>query len=432
MTFPGRQESFAYDVVFVLDRSASAGADTTKAMEDYISLLSDNGLTIKTGVVCFYYKAIVMKDLSTDEIDYESININTKEWGIAHGLEHRPYGTNLADGIAKGKAMLDADTSITDPSHKYLIIISDGDAHVFNDANGKPAVVVDKGDGGKKAGPDAYKRKYGNWNPPQDWSAYLNGVAALIAQDGDRYYYTKEISYSNGYPNAESFIPADELDQHAVTSDVALYQAYQEYMSVIKAGYRTSPVSVPSSHDRYYGPSFMDYLNGGDHLALDELIETVFYVGSGSTVTDEMGSGTDSEGNEYNFDFINDLDRINVRLNGETLDKKENDDGSYSFGEEKFLLAYDEAKDSFTFTIGTNITVLDELQIIYDVQLTNPQTVPGAYEDLYTNTEAVLHPRDSRGKDKPDENFRSPGSSMRTRILTRKSWKMENSGPKTM
>ena len=408
MTFPGRQESFAYDVVFVLDRSASAGADTTKAMDDYISLLSDNGLTIKTGVVCFYYEAIVMKDLSTDEIDYESININTKEWGIAHDLEHRPYGTNLADGIATGKAMLDADTSITDPSHKYLIIISDGDAHVFNDANGKPAVVVDKGDGGKKAGPDAYKRKYGNWNPPQDWSAYLNGVAALIAQDGDRYYYTKEISYSNGYPNAESFIPADELDQHAVTSDVALYQAYQEYMSVIKAGYRTSPVSVPSSHDRYYGPSFMDYLNGGDHLALDELIETVFYVGSGSTVTDEMGSGTDSEGNEYNFDFINDLDRINVRLNGETLDKKENDDGSYSFGEEKFLLAYDEAKDSFTFTIGTNITVLDELQIIYDVQLTNPQTVPGAYEDLYTNTEAVLHPRDSRGKDKPDEKFPEP------------------------
>ena len=148
MTFPGRQESFAYDVVFVLDRSASAGADTTKAMDDYISLLSDNGLTIKTGVVCFYYEAIVMKDLSTDEIDYESININTKEWGIAHGLEHRPYGTNLADGIATGKAMLDADTSITDPSHKYLIIISDGDAHVFNDANGKPAVVVDKGDGG--------------------------------------------------------------------------------------------------------------------------------------------------------------------------------------------------------------------------------------------------------------------------------------------
>ena len=74
MTFPGRQESFAYDVVFVLDRSASAGADTTKAMDDYISLLSDNGLTIKTGVVCFYYEAIVMKDLSTDEIDYESIN----------------------------------------------------------------------------------------------------------------------------------------------------------------------------------------------------------------------------------------------------------------------------------------------------------------------------------------------------------------------
>ena len=409
LTFPGMQENYSYDVVFVLDKSASAAEKTTQVMKEYISAISGNGAAIKTGVVCFYYEGVVTKDLSPDEIDYSKININTTEWGKAHGVGRRPYGTNLADGIAKGKAMLDEDTSVTDPGHKYLIVISDGDTHIFNNASGDPAVVVDIESGSKLAGPTAYERKYGNFIPPQDWGEYLTAIGALIVNDGETYYYSNGIHYNNSYSDAESYIPAGELNQHAVSSDVALYNAYQNYLSAVQAGYKTFAVGVPSPYDRFYGPDFMKYLNGGEELVLEELIDTICYVGSGSTVTDEMGAGTDSEGNEYNYDFINDPARINVKLNGKTLAKKTNDDGSYSFGEnEEFVLTYDEAKDSFTFAIYTNITVMDELQIIYDVQLTNPQTVPGAYADLYTNIEAVLHPKDSRGGDRPDEIFPEP------------------------
>ena len=409
LTFPGMQESYSYDVVFVLDKSASAGNETTEIMKEYISAISGNGAMIKTGVVCFYYKAIITKDLSSEEIDYSKININTKEWGIEHELGHKPYGTNLSDGIELGRSMLDDDVSVTDPGHKYLIVISDGDTHVFNNANGDPAVVVDMGDGTRKlAGPTAYVRKYGSWDPPQDWNVYLDEVGKLIAKDGETYYYSEGVHYNNEYTDAEDFIPEGELDQHAVTSDVALYRAYQSYLSAVQDGYMTYSVSVEGT-ERKYGPSFMDYLNGGKHLSLKDLVDTICYVGSGSTVTDVMGAGTDSKGNEYNFDFISDLDRINVKLNGKTLYKKENKDGSYSFGEkEEFLLKYDKAKDTFTFTIYTNITLMDELQIIYDVQLTDPQTAPGVYEDLDTNTEAVLHPKDSEGNERPDEEFPKP------------------------
>lgn len=409
LTFPGMQENYSYDVVFVLDKSASAAGKTTQVMKEYISAISGNGAAIKTGVVCFYYEGVVTKDLSPDEIDYSKININTTEWGQKHGVGRRPYGTNLADGIAKGKAMLDKDTSVTDPGHKYLIVISDGDTHIFNNASGDPAVVVDIESGSKLAGPTAYERKYGNFIPPQDWGEYLSAIGELINNDGETYYYSNGIHYNNSYSDAESYIPAGKLNQHAVSSDVALYNAYQNYLSAVQAGYKTFAVGVPSPYDRFYGPDFMKYLNGGEELVLEELIDTICYVGSGSTVTDEMGAGTDSEGNEYNYDFINDPAKINVKLNGKTLAKKTNDDGSYSFGEnEEFVLTYDEAKDSFTFAIYTNITVMDELQIIYDVQLTNPQTVPGAYADLYTNIEAVLHPKDSRGGDRPDEIFPEP------------------------
>lgn len=408
LTFPGMQESYSYDVVFVLDKSASAQAKTTQVMKEYVDVISGNGASIKTGVVCFFYKAVAIKELSADDIHYDDLNINTTEWGIQHGIGRKPYGTNLADGIAMGKDMLDGDTEVTDPSHKYLIIISDGDTHIFNNGNGYPAVVVDQGDGTNKlAGPTAYTRKYGSWDPPQDWNDYFSAVGELIDKDGETYYYSDSIEYSNSYSNAKSFIPADEINEHAVSNDVALYQAYRNYLSSVYAGYETFAVGVDS--DRKYGPDFMKYLNGGEELPLDKLIDTICYIGSGSTVTDQMGAGTDSEGNAYNFDFINDLDRINVRLNGKILDKKDNGDGSYSFGEDdEFLLKYDEAKDSFTFTIYTNITVMDELQIIYDIQLTNPQTTPGAYKELYTNTEAVLYPKDSKGEDGEPEYFPKP------------------------
>ena len=91
LTFPGMQESYSYDVVFVLDKSASAGNETTEIMKEYISAISGNGAMIKTGVVCFYYEAIITKDLSSEEIDYSKININTKEWGIEHELGHKPW-----------------------------------------------------------------------------------------------------------------------------------------------------------------------------------------------------------------------------------------------------------------------------------------------------------------------------------------------------
>ena len=48
LTFPGMQESYSYDVVFVLDKSASAGNETTEIMKEYISAISGNGAMIKT------------------------------------------------------------------------------------------------------------------------------------------------------------------------------------------------------------------------------------------------------------------------------------------------------------------------------------------------------------------------------------------------
>ena len=45
---------------------------------------------------------------------------------------------------------------------------------------------------------------------------------------------------------------------------------------------------------------------------------------------DEIGSGTDNKSNGYDFDFVNDIDRLALTVGGEVLDKTELIDPSFN------------------------------------------------------------------------------------------------------
>ena len=68
-----------------------------------------------------------------------------------------------------------------------------------------------------------------------------------------------------------------------------------------------------------FGPSFMEYLAGGEEASFDTIQnEIVYLLGTGSCVVDEIGSGTDNKGNAYHFDFVDDAAHLALAVGGRT------------------------------------------------------------------------------------------------------------------
>ena len=66
----------------------------------------------------------------------------------------------------------------------------------------------------------------------------------------------------------------------------------------------------------------------------DDLIQVV---DAGSKVIDEIGSGTDNHNNAYNFDFVNNINKLKLTVNGEALAKakvaaESGETARYNFG----------------------------------------------------------------------------------------------------
>lgn len=163
LSLPSAEEALASDVVFVLDKSTSA--DLEGQALDMLTALKDQAAStkakVKVGVVIFNKQAneTPLTDLATG---YETIENAIKQ-------EIRS-GTNTHAGLLAGKQMLDEDKEVA-ANRKYLIFVSDGITYMYN---AKPTATAwsFKADFWKHwAGPDNWKSKYDNNNPPADWSA---------------------------------------------------------------------------------------------------------------------------------------------------------------------------------------------------------------------------------------------------------------------
>ena len=89
--------------------------------------------------------------------------------------------------------------------------------------------------------------------------------------------------------------------------------------------YHCYALKAESGVDSYgFGISFMDYLAGGETVDFADIQNDIYYLlDKGSYVVDEIGSGTDNKSNGYDFDFVNDIDRLALTVDGEVLDKTE-------------------------------------------------------------------------------------------------------------
>ena len=417
LSLPSAEEQLVTDVVFVLDKSTSTVIED-EALEMLKNLQQQadaTGARINAGVVIFNKTA--NEAIGLTELNDE--NLGKIEAAMRMDISG---GTNLHAGILAGKKMLDDDTSV-DANRKYLVVVSDGITYMFNE---NPTAVSWSwiGDGPMNfAGPDNWFSKYQTNDAPEDWNAYLSDVAELIARDGDRY------DYPYGGQMGETTVP-NKSGEYAMSIDKAFYLSNQAYLQAQSQGYHRYSMKAQTGTEYSWGPSFMDYLAGGQAVDFSDIQNDIAYaVSSGSYVDDVMGSGQ-LDGKDYDFDLINVLDKIDVLVGGKALDKTVIADNHYGFGKKSDgysfeLIYYPEGTDanggqeSIRWLINQNISSFERVQLVYSVHLTNPQSTPGTYgqydkdgsqnlEGPYTINSAVLYPTDSDGVQGPPQEFNKP------------------------
>ncbi len=437
LSLPSAEEQLESDVVFVLDKSTSTDIeDEALAMlEDLQGQIAQTGAKVNVGVVIFNKEANRVLELT--ELTEE--NMSRIEEAIRTTISS---GTNTHAGLLAGKSMLDSDTSV-DSSRKYLVFVSDAITYMFNSgADYDPtAIAMENGapvssGAGTFAGPENWLAKYGDNNGPENWDTWFTQIKAQMEADKDTYY----VPYAEQYQN-ENHISWDERAEHATSVDTALYLTNEVYQSAKNAGYHCYAMKATSNADHPWASRFMDYLANGQEVSFEDIQNDIFYLlDEGSSVVDVIGFGTDNAGNEYNFDFVDNLDNLKITVGGNELDKEDiidpqfNDPyvtSAYGFGKGNEEYGYDfvlkyyqkgqdgNSDECFVWEINVPVSNFAPVQLTYTVKLTNPQTAEGTYGEydangkngstsLYTNKEATLYPVDSNGDNGVPENFPKP------------------------
>ena len=444
LTLPSVEEAPVYDVVFVLDKSTSAELEQNALdmLKQLQAQIKGTQTTIKVGVVIFNKEAHVteLKNLTTEYAQIEK--------AIKEEIES---GTNTHAGLLAGKELLDNDKNVT-ADHKYLIFVSDGITYMYNK---KPTAIAWGffADAEKHfAGPDNYASKYRSNVPPANWSEWLTSVGQQIQGLDSKYEYPYGETPTAITSSSESTTTANSVDK-------ALYLTNETYQSAKTAGYHCYAMTVTQNKGLQYlwGPSFMSYLAGGKEVSFEDIHNDIYYLLSeGSTVEDVIGYGTDNRGNAYNFDFVNDISKLTLKVGTETLEATDlsldlsyddaNETARYGFAPNRVQITtdtdqsnipeqdpysydyvlhyYQNGKDGnsdecFVWDINVPVSKFAPVSLTYQVKLTNAQTASGTYgtydkngsqkkDSLYTNKSATLYPVDSDGVRGIPENFQKP------------------------
>ena len=425
LSLPSAEENLKTDIVFVFDES-SCGEPVRKQVGIMLDQLykheAATDAAIQIGAVQFRGEAT--------EFPLTPLNDNTKD-KLSEFMATRPKvgGSNMSMGILAAEQMLDADTTV-DASRKYMILVSDGIAYIWDDPNTPEreniGVNFSNADTPNKpflASPDGWDVKYGNGYVPADWNEHLTNVGIhlndTISQKSSIYDRNADISNN-------LFVTPDEQWRYNSTVDIALFMANQAYQNV-SSKYHTFAVmtGVESEMSTYpYGPSFMKYLANGKDVSFDGILKEVLYlVDAGSTVDDYMGY---VEG-DYNFDFINDAEKLCLTIGKTSYNAEKLSENKYGFkpvdGGYAYELEYIPGnmldEEHFVWSINEPITNFSRVSLNYSVKLANPKVEAGTYgqydrdgsqefSGLYTNNSAVLHPIDSNGNQGKEQVFSKP------------------------
>ena len=414
LSLPSAEEKLATDVVFVLDKSTSATLEQ-QALDMLTKLKEQAGSTkakVKVGVVIFNKQANVtpLTDLATG---YDTI-----EQAIKQEIKK---GTNTHAGLLAGKQMLDGDTEVS-ANRKYLIFVSDGISYMY-DSDGKVVPYYWRSDTPYTSyDPYSWSFKYGDDNPPADWSAWVTQIGDIIKTENVTpiLYAEHKAAVDNKTLDISQYTDVTDFatNQYTTCVDRALYYTYQTYTAAKNEGYNCYAVVNGSSTTYPWGPDFMNYLADGKTVNFDKIQNDILYaVSAGSTVIDTIGE-------KFTFGGV---DSFTLKVGTKEIKgvKDASDANTVNFGEQKsngkyqYTVTYIPDTKTFAWTINENVSNFAPVQLTYTVKLTKPETAAGTYgqtdlngdtfidgtqtkvdtgKALYTNQSATLLPVNSAGK----------------------------------
>ena len=478
LSLPAAGYSSAMDVVFVVD--GTAGERWNDYKDQISSVINDlstlQNVTVRAGLVTFGNQAtsrIALQDLQNGGAEAFSkmpsaIGPILNHW-IWSWMESS--GTNIQAGVRAGREML---ANNDNDAEKYLILLTDGgafywlneagdsvtkpyksgnffdstaqeDTHIYN---GNLDGMFSIASGSFDAFREQYKTEMAAFNlsattcTKGSAEADLNGAYVYTPSDwSNKELYPFTNMEQGTYNASQEMLEAAAEGIHLIT--VGAYDYYPEQ----KAAHTLSNLFLDWTEEvgglyRINTDNADETMDAAFEGVCDELIQLV---DSGSKVVDVIGYGTDNKGNEYDFDFVNDISALTLTVNGEELPARELDvtDGffigshetaCYVFGDLRpmsltsgypFALHYyangedGQSDECFVWEINVAVTKDTPVELTYSVKLTNPQTADGTYghfdadgsehfDSLLTNLSAVLYPVDSNGDQGMPEYFAKP------------------------
>ena len=153
----------------------------------------------------------------------------------------------------------------------------------------------------------------------------LNEIGELITKDGSTYDY----SYGTEFNGTENrYIAYDEREDHAMSIDKALYLTYMTYQDIVDEGYHCYAMTADANANHPWATSFMNYLAGDEVVSFESIQNDIYYLlDKGSYVKDYMGYVED----DYNFDFVNDAEKLSLKVGNETYKAEKTAENTYSF-----------------------------------------------------------------------------------------------------
>ena len=484
LSLPSAEENLATDVVLAMDVSWYTDKTLTAVkglLNDLSKVQRETGANIKIGISMFkgcavpFQKLVTLtpeknnelqalfqgfldeaakceKDTDKAEAVKDAVRDYLKEHFTSNYLN---TGTNMPAGLLLAKQMLDQDTEVK-AERKYMVLVSDGSTYLFTHGQDYTtawsrhyAGTTEKQCGG------LYENNWrctdflmSNEASSADWTNWLESVAKLNESFTEYDYIWKGVDTTCPNP-----IPLN-TQKYLINGDTSIYQATAFYKEMQKTGYNCYYCYTYDSEDSY-GRNALKSLNDDAHLIDAETTGTtnifsgitkdiIYLLGTGSTVKDEIGSGKDNKGNDYNFDFVDKAEAMTLTVGKTTYVTQKvdttakNETSRYLFVKEDveaanpeeapYVLHYyqngedGQSNECFVWDINVNVSNFDRVQLTYTVKLTNPQsqkgTTYGVYDpngkkqtansSLYTNLSATLKPVNSNGVKGADEAFLKP------------------------
>ena len=446
---------FAIDCSSVLENNADEMAQALTQMAE--ELIAKDNVLLNVGVVGYGHNADVLAELQDVNADTVDVFMENLEEAFLDSLTDDSQidhdgGSNVQVGIRTARELLDNSATGALPENRHLILMTDGAGFYYcrSETDDTSVCTVHRGDIQQAMGNmDATEPSVGGEGRKTD-SLYMRlqaegkNFADFMIEQGAAIEASAAYSFSKEEAKtapAEKTYTSQQVQDYSaypyLNMERGTYFAAQELLKAKNAGYQIITVGYPyqagilypslsavSAGFREWTGTIGDYYNGNANIdtILGSISNTLGqFVDAGSRVIDEIGAGRDSEGNRYDFAFVNDAESLSLTVGGVKLTTTKVNTNSYSFGTEdqpnQFVLTYYKNGvtldgttygECFVWDINVPVTVDAPVELTYSVELTNPQKAPGTYENLHTNNSAILYPVDSDGRPVTPVEFPDP------------------------